>query len=90
MTPQTDQDETTESAQTRWPYTNDVAAILLVLSFVAAVGAAAYAIATGRIDASIDFGLLIWGYLALVLLAGTWLFGSDAFDALARLRGGGG
>ena len=83
-------DDTTKSTKTRWEYTNDVAALLLVLSFVVAVAAGVYAVLTDRIDASVDVGLLVYGYVALVLLAGTWLFGSDAIAALNDLRGGGG
>jgi len=62
-------DDTTQSTKTRWEYTNDVAALLLVLSFVVAVAAGVYAVVTGRIDASVDVGLLVYGYVALVLLA---------------------
>lgn len=81
-------DDTTESVQTRWDYTNDVAALLLVGSFALAFVAGAWGIATGNVDASLDMGLLTYGLIVLVLLAGTWLFGADAFDALSRLRGG--
>lgn len=85
-----DGDETTQSTKTRWAYTNDVAAILLVMSFVLAVGALGYAVATGEVEAELNTGILVYGYVALVLLAGTWLFGSDAIAALNDLRGGGG
>jgi len=79
-------DGTTESVQTRWDYTNDIAALLLVSSFALAVAAVAIAVATGRLTAELPVGQLIIGYLGLVLLAGVWLFGADAFEAISNLR----
>lgn len=85
-----DQDtETTESTQTRHPLTNDIAALGVVLSFVGAVLAVSYGVATGAVQADIPIGNLFLGYIGLVLLAGVWLFGQDAFDAVRGLRGGG-
>lgn len=84
-----DGDDTTTSTKTRWAYTNDIAAGLIIASFVFGIGALFYAIASGQTDQSIDANLFAYAYIVVVLLAATWLFGSDAFDALARLRGGG-
>jgi hypothetical protein len=79
-------DGTTESVQTRWDYTNDIAALLLVTSFAVAVAGVAVGVATGRITAELPVGQLVIGYLGLVLLAGVWLFGADAFEAISNLR----
>jgi len=85
-----DSDDTTTSTQTRWAYTNDIAAFALIVSVVVALGAVAYGIATGQIPAdAIPTSMIGWAYIVAVLLAATWLFGNDALDALSKLRGGG-
>lgn len=76
-------DDTTESTATRWDYTNDVLATLIVLGFL---GIVAYAVRTGSVPVS-----KYW--LGPTLAAGfifaiAWLFGDKGADVINKLRGG--
>jgi len=81
-----DEKDTTQSVATRHPYTNDILAGAILLSFVAMVVAVAYAIARGHISAELPVGNLVLAYIAVVLIAATWAFGDKAVQAYKELR----
>jgi hypothetical protein len=69
--------ETTSTA-TRWRFTNDALAGLLLASTVAAVGASLYL--TGRVPE-----LLAWVFGVESLLAATWAFGRETLSAVGEI-----
>lgn len=74
-----DQDtETTDSSRTRWPYTNDVLAGILVTALCITV---AYSlITTGDVQRD------VWApFAATALLAAIWAFGTRSVEALKEL-----
>lgn len=76
------QDDTTDTTATRWEYTNDVLAAVIVVGFLAIVG---YGVVTGSVQIRTNwFGPALVG---LVVLAGAWLFGKQGFEAINQLRG---
>lgn len=76
----TDGDDTTTSTQTRWAYTNDILAGVLVATLCAAVGAQLLSNATTS--------KWVWTpFATAALLATIWAFGDRAVTALSNLRG---
>ena len=78
-----DTDDTTQSTQTRYPYTNDGIAVGYLLAFLilSAVGS------RGIINLS---ALPVFWRTSLVLIAlvpAAWAFGTAAVQAAAKLRG---
>jgi len=77
--PDKESDGETTSTATRWPYTNDVLAGILLCS-LAAITAVAL-----RYDVST--AMRIWApFATAALLAAVWAFGTQAVDALSDLR----
>lgn len=76
----TDDEETTTSTRTRWAYTNDIAAIAIV--------AATYSLRAVTVVWGIEPpSQLLWATDAILpILAGAWLFGTRAVDAVTKLR----
>jgi len=73
-------DGETKSTATRWPYTNDVLAAILLCSLAAIAAVGLYR------DVSIP--MRVWApFASAALLAAVWAFGTQAVDALARFRG---
>jgi hypothetical protein len=72
-------DETTDSPLTRWDYTNDVLATLLLVSLACVVAYAALY--------SVQVKAEIWApYATSCLLAAIWAFGEQSVTALKKLR----
>ena len=73
-------DAETDSAATRWRFTNDVLAAIVLLTL------AAVTVVTLRYNYQIPTE--IWAVFATVaLLAAVWTFGAQAVAALKKLRG---
>lgn len=84
MSNETDNDEgpTTESTATRWDYTNDALAALLVTSVPALVALSAYNLLQ-MTDVPVEVRL---AWLTLAAVATAWAFGPGAIAAAAKLR----
>jgi hypothetical protein len=76
-------DTTTESTATRWDYTNDVLAGLIVLGFLAIVGYAVYS-STVPVSKYWLGPTLAAGFIFAI----AWLFGDKGADVINQLRGG--
>lgn len=77
-----DDDATTDSTRTRWRFTNDLLAAILVISVpaLATLGAVSDA-SLGQLPTNL---LLTW--LLLATVAAAWAFGGRAIEAAAKLR----
>jgi hypothetical protein len=75
-----DEDSDTKSTQTRWRYTNDILAALLLLTLCGSV-VAAFRGATAQPPTA------VWTVFAsAALIAAIWAFGTQAVSALKDLR----
>ena len=74
---------TTTSTRTRWDYTNDVLAGVLVVSVPLLTGLAA----RGAVDAGAVPVEIRLGWLSLATVATAWAFGPSAAAAAAKIRG---
>ena len=79
-------DGETTSTQARHPYTNDFAALFLVLSSMIIIGLSAYgALDLAAVPAEVRVGLWLPGFGVAV----AWLFGGGAVKAYKHMTGGG-
>jgi len=75
-------DAETSSAATRWRWTNDILAGIILLAHVALVA--------GDLVYGVDVPARIWDVFAVtVLLATVWAFGRETVSAVTEIRGGG-
>jgi len=75
-------DAETKTAATRWRWTNDILAGIILLAHVALVA--------GAIVYGVDVPARIWDVFAVeVLLATVWAFGRETVSAVTEIRGGG-
>ena len=76
-------DAETTSAATRYRWTNDILAGIIVLAHVTLVA--------GAVFGGVDVPARVWDVFAVeVLLATVWAFGRETVGAVTELRGGGG
>jgi len=76
-------DAETTTAATRYRWTNDILAGVIVFAHVALVA--------GAVFGGVDVPGRIWDVFAIeVLLATVWAFGRETVSAVGKLRGGGG
>lgn len=77
-------DAETDSAQVRWPYTNDLAAGVLVLAYLAIVAlTGAGLLALEPVPVNLRLGLVAFTGIAIA-----WLFGPAAVQAWSDFRSG--
>lgn len=81
-----DQSDTTNSASARWPYTNDLLAALLMLSFAAYT----YLPLTNYTTTHAGNPVVITAYTTAFGIAVAWTFGPDAVRAWQSAKNGGG
>lgn len=75
----TSDDEQTQSTQTRWAYTNDLLAALVLVTLCGVVAASLwYRVSVG------DRVFTVFATIALI--AAIWTFGKQAVTALAKLK----
>lgn len=80
-------DNTTESARTRWDYTNDVVTIAVVATVLLTWLGYIAAIATGRVPPPEVTVPPAVGYAAatFVVMMAVWLYGRETFEAVRGL-----
>jgi hypothetical protein len=80
-----DSDATTDSTRTRWRFTNDLLAAILVISVpaLATLDTVSSTASLGQLPTNLP---LTW--LLLATIATTWAFGGAAVKAAAKLRSG--
>ncbi|RLM47453.1 hypothetical protein DVK00_02800 [Haloarcula sp. Atlit-47R] len=76
-------DNVTNTTATRWDYTNDLLAFILILGSGIILGLDAIGHAT--------VPEYVWGaWVAALFIGAAWAFGSKAVESYRKLRGGGG
>ena len=75
-------DDTTESVNTRWDYTNDLISGLYLLAYIVLTGLAGH----GLIDLTVV--PVFWRSVIVViaLIAAVWTFGSEAFRTAMKYK----
>lgn len=82
-TPDTDDDSTTTSAQTRWEYIGTILATVMVVSLPVIVLGTAFGVLT---LSGINQAWFVV-YSTVLLMAATWAFGKETLEAVQKARG---